>query len=559
MSFLKRSVKLRLGMSLGLCIAMLIVTGLVGLYGASQERDHVEATYTNNLLPITTLGQVRTGILLNRGLISEALTSGQDADLAAISQQINENRQSIKENWTRYDQTSVKDGAEAAAAKAFPQNRATLESQLDGVLRDLNAGNLASATAAMNGPVKQSYTATLENLQQAIEANIAQAEAGFASAEQNFSALRLLIIGSIVLATLLASLLTVWLIRGVMVPLGKARELATALSEGRLDTHIDVTCQDEFGDMLRDLTTMQERLTQVVTAVRHNAESVQQAADEIAQGTDDLNRRTQEQAASLEQTAASMDEITATVRHNADNSSQADSLVDEVSLRAQQGGVVAKQAMQAMSEINESSQRISSIVGLIDNIAFQTNLLALNASVEAARAGEQGRGFAVVAGEVRTLAGRSADAAKEIKDLVKESVEKVGSGTRLVDDAGNALNEIVEGVKRVNDLMGEIAVASREQSQGIDQVNQAVSQMDTATQQNAGLVDQSSTSSRQLLAHAQSLSEEMAFFKVAEDRAGSAKRRPQPSMPAPQARLASAKPGKPKAAAQPQEEEWTTF
>ncbi|KFF50387.1 hypothetical protein GY26_02530 [Gammaproteobacteria bacterium MFB021] len=556
MSFLKRSVKLRLGTSLGLCIAMLIATGLLGLYGASQERDHVEATYTNNLLPITTLGQVRTGILLNRGLINEALTSGQSADLAAIRQQINENRQSIHENWTRYDQTSVKDGTEAAAAKAFTGRRTTLESQLDGVLRDLDAGNLASATAAMNGPVKQSYAATLENLQQAIQANINQAESGFASAEESFEDVRLLIIGSIVLATLLAGLLTLWLVRGIMTPLGKARELATALSEGRLDSHIDVTCQDEFGDMLRDLTTMQARLTQVVTAVRHNAESVQQAADEIAQGTDDLNRRTQEQAASLEQTAASMDEITATVRHNADNSSQADTLVDEVSLRAQQGGVVAKQAMQAMSEINESSQRISSIVGLIDNIAFQTNLLALNASVEAARAGEQGRGFAVVAGEVRTLAGRSADAAKEIKELVKESVEKVGSGTRLVDDAGNALNEIVEGVKRVNDLMGEIAVASREQSQGIDQVNQAVSQMDTATQQNAGLVDQSSTSSRQLQAHAQSLSDEMAFFKVKEDHAGSAKRRPQPSMPAPQARLASAKP---KAPAQSQEEEWTTF
>ncbi|WP_353980343.1 methyl-accepting chemotaxis protein [Salinicola endophyticus] len=559
MSILKRSVKLRLGTSLGLCIAMLIATGLIGLYGASQERDQVEATYTNNLLPITTLGQVRTDLLLNLGLTSEAMLSGQDADLTDISQRISENRQRISENWTRYDQTSVKDGAEAAAAKAFPGYHDTLESQLDDVLRDLKAGNLASATATMNGPVRQSYKDILGSLQQAIQANITQADNGFAAAEKSFSNLRLLIIGSIVLATLLAGLLTLWLIRGVMTPLGKARQLATALSEGRLDTHIEVTCQDEFGDMLRDLTTMQARLTQVVTAVRHNAESVQQAADEIAQGTDDLNRRTQEQAASLEQTAASMDEITATVRHNADNSSQADSLVDEVSLRAQQGGVVAKQAMQAMSEINESSQRISSIVGLIDNIAFQTNLLALNASVEAARAGEQGRGFAVVAGEVRTLAGRSADAAKEIKDLVKESVEKVGSGTRLVDDAGNALNEIVEGVKRVNDLMGEIAVASREQSQGIDQVNQAVSQMDTATQQNAGLVDQSSTSSRQLQAHAQSLSEEMAFFKVAEDRTGSAKRRPQPSMSAPQARLANAKTGKPKAAAQPQEEEWTTF
>ncbi|WP_188115152.1 methyl-accepting chemotaxis protein [Salinicola endophyticus] len=559
MSFLKRSVKLRLGTSLGLCTAMLIATGLIGLYGASQERDHVERTYTNNLLPITTLAQVRAGLLLNRGLIGEALTSGQDADLTEIRQEIDENRQSIKENWARYDKNSVKDGAEAAAAKAFPERLATLESQLNGIMSDLNAGNLASATAAMNGPVKQSYDDTLESLQQAIQANISQADTGFASAEKSFSDLRMLIIGSIVLATLLAGLLTLWLVRGVMTPLGKARELATALAEGRLDTHINVTCQDEFGDMLRDLTSMQERLTQVVTAVRHNAESVQQAADEIAQGTDDLNRRTQEQAASLEQTAASMDEITATVRHNADNSSQADTLVDEVSLRAQQGGVVAKQAMQAMAEINDSSQRISSIVGLIDNIAFQTNLLALNASVEAARAGEQGRGFAVVAGEVRTLAGRSADAAKEIKELVKESVEKVGSGTRLVDDAGNALNEIVEGVKRVNDLMGEIAVASREQSQGIDQVNQAVSQMDTATQQNAGLVDQSSTSSRQLLAHARSLSEEMAFFKVKEDHAASAKRRPQPSVNAPQARLANAKPSQPKATAKQQEEEWTTF
>jgi methyl-accepting chemotaxis protein len=298
-----------------------------------------------------------------------------------------------------------------------------------------------------------------------------------------------------------------------MTPLGKAQALANAMAEGRLDNDVDASAKDEFGVMLRALKSMEAKFSQVVMSVRNNAESVNVAADEIVLGTDDLSRRTQEQASSIEQTAASMDEITSTVRQNADNASEADKLVHDVNQQANAGGEIAGQAIKAMEGINASSRKIAGIVGLIDEIAFQTNLLALNASVEAARAGEQGRGFAVVANEVRNLAGRSADAAKDIKKLVEESIGQVDNGSSLVNQAGKSLEGIVHGVKRVSVLMGEIATASREQSQGIEQVNTAVSQMDSVTQQNASLVEESSAAGRSLQSQAEALLKEVSFFR----------------------------------------------
>ena len=270
---------------------------------------------------------------------------------------------------------------------------------------------------------------------------------------------------------------------------------------------------------------MEVKVSQVVMSVRHNAESVNGAAEEIAHGTEDLSSRTQQQAASIEETAASMDEITSTVRQNADNASEAEKLVHAVTQQANAGGEIASNAVNAMEGINASSRKIAGIVGLIDQIAFQTNLLALNASVEAARAGENGRGFAVVAGEVRNLAGRSANAAKEIKQLVEESIDLVGNGSTLVNQAGKALEDIVIGVQRVSLLMGEIATASHEQSQGIDQVNTAVAQLDSVTQQNASLVEESSAACRSLQIQAEALMKEVAFFK------GGAAEKPQAALP----------------------------
>lgn len=342
-----------------------------------------------------------------------------------------------------------------------------------------------------------------------------------------------------------------------MTPLGKARELANAMAQGQLDHDINITCRDEFGDMLRALKAMETKFSQVVMSVRHNAESVNVAAEEIAHGTEDLSSRTQQQASSIQETAASMDEITSTVRQNADNASEADKLVHDVSRQANTGGEIAGKAVQAMEGINASSRKIAGIVGLIDEIAFQTNLLALNASVEAARAGEQGRGFAVVANEVRNLAGRSANAAKEIKQLVEDSINQVDNGSNLVNQAGKALEDIVGGVQRVTVLMSEIATASHEQSQGIDQVNTAISQMDSVTQQNASLVEESSAAGRSLQVQAAALLKEVSFFK------GTATDQPQAALPNTARRNTS----QPQVAQRPkaqkkqeqQEEEWASF
>ncbi|MDR3003095.1 MAG: methyl-accepting chemotaxis protein [Acidovorax sp.] len=302
--------------------------------------------------------------------------------------------------------------------------------------------------------------------------------------------------------------------RSVTQPLQLAVRSAGNIADGDLTQPIHFKGRDETADLLKALHHMQIKLADVVAGVRSNAESVATASAQIAQGNSDLSARTESQASALEETAASMEELGSTVRLNAENARQANQLALNASTVAAQGGEVVSHVVGTMKGINESSQKIADIIGVIDGIAFQTNILALNAAVEAARAGEQGRGFAVVAGEVRTLAQRSAEAAKEIRQLISASVEQVAKGTQLVDRAGSTMAEVVGAIRRVTDIMGEISAASTEQSQGVAQVGEAVTQMDHATQQNAALVEESSAAAASLNAQAAQLVDSVAVFRL---------------------------------------------
>jgi len=293
-----------------------------------------------------------------------------------------------------------------------------------------------------------------------------------------------------------------------------AQQVAERVRDGDLTQTVVNDRRDEFTPLLHALNDMQTALTRVVSDVRMSADSVSTASAEIAQGNADLSGRTEQQASALEQTSASMEELGSTARQNADNARQANQLAASASAVAVQGGDVVSQVVQTMKDINTSSKKISDIIGVIDGIAFQTNILALNAAVEAARAGEQGRGFAVVAGEVRNLAQRSAEAAKEIKGLIMASVERVEQGTTLVDQAGTTMQEVVTSIRRVTDIVGEISSASTEQNAGVSQVSEAVSQMDQTTQQNAALVEESAAAAASLQTQAQQLVQAVSVFKL---------------------------------------------
>jgi len=335
-----------------------------------------------------------------------------------------------------------------------------------------------------------------------------------------------------------------------------------ALSKGDLNETITNEYEGLFGQLKEDSNTTVAQLRDMVNKILEAGANIGSAAGEIAQGNQDLSQRTEEQASNLEETASSMEELTSTVKQNADNAREANQLAGGAREQAEKGGAVVGRAVDAMSEINTASKKIADIIGVIDEIAFQTNLLALNAAVEAARAGEQGRGFAVVAGEVRNLAQRSATAAKEIKGLIQDSVEKVADGTKLVDESGETLGEIVNGVKKVSDIIAEIAAASQEQSAGIEQVNKAVMQMDEVTQQNAALVEEAAAASEALDDQANGLNEMMTYFDMGDNgasRAAPAARSKRPTAPRTATRKAAASRPQPAASGAGDDGEWEEF
>jgi methyl-accepting chemotaxis protein-1 (serine sensor receptor) len=370
---------------------------------------------------------------------------------------------------------------------------------------------------------------------------------------------------AIVVATI-AALFGVWLFmrRGVIAPIVAAGGYAERIARGDLTADIRGGSRDEAGQLLATLARMNAGLAQVVSQVRASAESVVSASGQVAAGTTDLSQRTEEQASSLEETAASMEELSSTVRQNAENAKEADELALNASKRAEQGGREVARVVVTMSEISASAQRIADIISVIDGIAFQTNILALNAAVEAARAGEQGRGFAVVASEVRSLAQRSGQAAKEIRDLIGESVGQVDNGTKLVDQAGSTIAALVGDVKRVSGLMRSIAEASAEQSRGVQQVNKTVTEMDKVVQQNASAVQQSAAAAEAMRRQAEALLRAVGAFRLAQAHsaapAAAAPAAPQPIAPAavPAAPAATPSPARPALADGPGDE-WEEF
>ena len=335
-----------------------------------------------------------------------------------------------------------------------------------------------------------------------------------ATADIEFSRSMMIVMG--VAALLVSAGLAVWITQSITGPLNEAVSIAKSVAAGDLTTNIVPHSQDEAGELLEALKDMNASLARTVGEVRRSTGTISTASGEIASGNLDLSGRTEAQASSLEETASSMEQLTSTVKQNADNARQANQLVISASSVATRGGEVVAQVVQTMGSIKDSSRKIVDIIGVIDGIAFQTNILALNAAVEAARAGEQGRGFAVVASEVRGLAQRSATAAKEIKGLIDDSVEKVDGGSALVDEAGQTMGLIVTSVQQVADIMAEITSASQEQSLGIAQVNEAILQMDQMTQQNAALVEQAAAAAQSMQDEAGTLAQSVSVFKLAD-------------------------------------------
>lgn len=370
------------------------------------------------------------------------------------------------------------------------------------------------ATALLYKSVRPAQRAYFDALDKFIEFQQGLMEASGVDAEAQASQTRMFIFLLSVAAAAISVLLGLYATRSITRPLGEAVIVARKVADGDLTSTIVVDSKDETGQLLQALQDMNFSLQKIVGHVRSGTDTIATASSQIASGNLDLSSRTEQQASSLEETASSMEELTSTVKQNGDNARQANQLAVSASGVAVKGGQVVSQVVETMGSINESSKKIVDIISVIDSIAFQTNILALNAAVEAARAGEQGRGFAVVAAEVRNLAQRSASAAKEIKTLIGDSVEKVEIGSKLVAQAGDTMEEIVASVKRVTDIMGEITSAGQEQETGIEQINQAISEMDTVTQQNAALVEEAAAAAASLQEQAAGLAQIVSVFKL---------------------------------------------
>lgn len=510
----------RLAVSFSLMVFLLVVLGSVSLLGSYVQRSSLDEITERRIPIIQALNlvfdgtneqaiQFRNLLVFTTKEIQQSAREGAQKARNDIAKQV--------ELLTRLIQSEE---GKALLAKVLLHRESFLKHG-DRFLELVEMNQREEALVALQTqlrPVQLEYQRAVHNL---LEDQTQRSEK---ASQQAQDAARKLVWEVLVTAGLAiaAAIFLAWaIVRSITRPIAQAVEVADRVATGDLSGQIIVTSQDEMGKLLGALQRMQQSLVSTVTTVRSSAQGVASASAQIAVGNHDLSGRTEEQASALEQTAASMEELSSTVKQNADNARQANQMAMNASTVAAQGGEVVAEVVETMKSIDESSHKIADIIGVIDSIAFQTNILALNAAVEAARAGEQGRGFAVVASEVRALAGRSAEAAKEIKSLINTSVERVGQGTQLVDKAGTTMSEVVTAIRRVTDIMGEISAASHEQSSGVSQVGEAVTQMDQTTQQNAALVEEMAAAANSLNSQAQSLVEAVAVFKVSENQMAS--------------------------------------
>ena len=499
-------------------LAMMLAVGTLGASMIRQQSHDMQALYVDRVVPLKQLKTVADMYAVN---IVDTAHKARDGSITTEQARsaVAQARTTVAAEWQAYVNTTLvpKEHELVARIKPMLQSADASVSRLDDLLRSGDKEALTAYAAKDMYPAFDPLQGVIGDLIQ-VQLDVAKDVYEHSVTVASFTMWATF--ASVGGALLFGAGLSMWIARRLNNALGaepnEVRQAALAVAEGNLTHHFHLHT-DDTTSVMAAMQTMTQRLQRIVSSVRDNAESVATASAQIAQGNQDLSARTEQQASALEQTAASMEELGSTVKQNADNARAANQLAQSASAVASQGGTVVSQVVDTMKGINDSSKKISDIISVIDSIAFQTNILALNAAVEAARAGDQGRGFAVVASEVRSLAQRSAGAAKEIKQLIDASVARVDAGNQQVDRAGAIMHEIVGSIQRVTDIMGEISAANTEQSMGVEQVGEAVTLMDRATQQNAALVEESAAAAASLNTQAETLVHVVSVFKLQGD------------------------------------------
>ncbi len=502
-------------------VSFMAVAG-ISYWGLASARDSLQSVHQQAMLPALQISDSIDKTVQNRLQILLAFQHAPDGPLAGIHTHPTDlHLEAIAKNRVEANKlfeglvATVKGDEEKALLAVASSTRAAWRDKLDAAVKAIRGGDFSPATMAFFLQAGRTEgDAAAKALYDLRDFQVREAALAAAEAESRYHTALLVFVVFTLLGGIPASFMSITLLMRLRVSFAQANDAAKAIAGGNLSQKVSFDGGDEIGQLLSHMETMRASLHRVIGQVRSGSDAIASASSEVATGTHDLSNRTEQQASSLEQTAAASEELASTVQHNAESAAQANQLANTASEVASRGGAMVAQVVDTMDAINTSSRKIVDIIGVIDGIAFQTNILALNAAVEAARAGEQGRGFAVVAAEVRSLAQRSATAAKEIKTLIDDSVDKVGRGTQQVSQAGSTMQEIVTGIQHVADIVGEIASASREQSAGIAQINQAVALLDSVTQQNAALVEQTSAASSALQEQASQLAAVAASFKL---------------------------------------------